>query len=346
MLNRAVQKSLIKEQRTDKAHKARCTAWWNHSLSNSMVQTQHKAIMCSAQWSTDTTQSYVRCTKRPFSIKQTRHKAMCTARRGHSASNRHDTKLRALHEEAIQHQTDTTQSYVHCMKRPFSIKQTRHKATCTAWRGHSASNRHDTKLRALHEEAIQHQTDTTQSYVHCTKRPFSIKQTRHKAMCTAQWSHSVSNSTTETWHKTISIAWWSLLHKSTGQLACLHKVQDLFFFLSFFFQKKGLLFLCVFYCLMLLCWYWSLSSVWCAFHEKTVTAGKHKAGWHAALCTECWRWAQLPVALQTAGPEYRDWPVIQNSCVSTAQTERTSCLPRSTVSRNWKDHLLTGICKP
>ena len=134
----------------------------------------------------------------------------------------------------------------------------------------------------------------------------------------------------------------------------------------FFFKKKCLLFLCVFYCPMLLCWYWSLSSVWCAFHEKTVTAGKHKAGWHAALYTKCRRWAQLPVVLQTAGPEYRDWPVIQNSCVCTTQTERTSCLPRSTVlrngqkqrtnclprstvlkmGRNWKDYLLTGICKP
>ena len=67
MLNTTVQKSLTKEQRTDKAHKARCTAWWNHSLSNSMVQTQHRA-MCTAKWS-------------------------------HSVSNRHDTKLCVLHNK-------------------------------------------------------------------------------------------------------------------------------------------------------------------------------------------------------------------------------------------------------
>ena len=167
---------------------------------------------------------------------------------------RHDTKLRVLHNKvqtwhkamcSAQWSTDTTQSYVHCTKRTFSIKQTRHKAACTARRGHSASNRQDTKLCALHEEAIQHQTDKTQSYVHCTKRPFSIKQTRHKAMCTAQWSHSVSNSTTETWHKTMSIAWWSLLHKSTGQLACLHKVQNLFFFLSSL--KRNVCCFCVYF---------------------------------------------------------------------------------------------------
>ena len=131
---------------------------------------------------------------------------------------RHDTKLRVLHNKV----------------------QTWHKAVfCTM------KYRHNTKLCALHKKDIQHQTDTTQSCVHCTKRPFSIKQTRHKAMCTAQWSHSVSNSTTETRHKTMSIAWWSLLHKSTGQLACLHKVQNLFFFLSSL--KRNVCCFCVYF---------------------------------------------------------------------------------------------------
>ena len=130
-----------------------------------------------------------------------------------------------------------------------------------------------------------------------------------------------------------------------------------------------------------LCWPWSLSSVWCAFHEKSTTAGRQKAGRHTALYTKCRRWAQRPVVLQTPGPQHRDWTVIQNSCVSTAQTDRTSCLPTTVLKngqrgptvypkllcwkrgrnrgptvypkllcwkrgRSWRDYLLTKVCKP